>query len=72
MSFRSAAVLAAVVLTSALGCANPCKDLDAKKADCTKAGPGQAGCEAAIDAAVKAGNGDACKATLDGLAATLK
>ncbi len=61
-----------VVLAALVGCANPCKDLEAKKADCSKAGPAQAGCEAAITAAVQTGNGDACKATMDGLAATLK
>lgn len=65
------AILAATAL-SALGCSSACKDLSAKKADCSKAGPGQAGCEAAVDAAVNAGNADACKAALDGLNQTLK
>lgn len=55
---------------AAVGCANPCKDLEAKKADCAKAGEaGKAICEAGIDTVVKAGNKDACKAMVDGMAA---
>ncbi len=54
---------------AAVGCANPCKDLEAKKADCEKIGgaAGKPACELAIDTTVKVGNKDACKAALDGL-----
>ncbi|MBT9556247.1 MAG: hypothetical protein IV100_09470 [Myxococcales bacterium] len=67
-----ALVATACFAFAAVGCANPCKDLEAKKADCAKAGEaGKAICEMGIDTVVKAGNKDACKATLDGLNASM-
>ena len=64
-------ILTVLALTLSLGliaggCANPCKDLEAKKADCAKAeGALKTACEAVIDTVVKADNKDACKAALD-------
>jgi len=63
------ALLATACLAlAAVGCANPCKDLEAKKADCAKLGEvGKPICEMSIDTVVKADNKDACKATMDSL-----
>lgn len=72
MKFKTVAAAMFALFALTAGCSSACKDLTAKKADCGKAGPGKAGCEAAIDAAVNAGNADACKAALDGLNQTLK
>ena len=49
---------------TAIGCGGPCKDLEAKKGDCAKAGLVKATCETTVDAAIKAGNADACKAMI--------
>ncbi|MFO0554715.1 MAG: hypothetical protein U0271_40430 [Polyangiaceae bacterium] len=44
-----------------------CGDLDKKKSECSKDGPNKDTCEKAVEAAVKAGNQDACKAMLDNM-----
>lgn len=58
-----------LAIASFTGCGGACADLEKKKADCSsnKEEMAKKACEGIIDAAVKAGNEDACKAANDAL-----
>jgi len=54
------------VATLATGCSDPCGDLAKKKAECAKQDDSvKASCETTVEAVIKTGQKESCKAYLD-------